>query len=657
MKVFASFDPLKAKLDANTEAQVNALKREIRNILKSYVGWYDPFGEVIQNAIDSVEKRSQNDEANYQASIWIAINIKDNYLTVTDNGVGLDEQKFEQFLAPYFSFKSGNTRGRKGVGATYLAYGFNYIQVCTKTEDYNSVGKMIGAKDWVEDENPAANPKVVYDQSGPVDEKFQEVDRGVSICVRFGKNTYPSDLKWIQTNNASSWMKILRVKTALGAINPNPHIKIYLKVIDREGVITTEEATKIEYLWTNQITTKSACIKDIKKKKDELYEKGRNPDDLPSSLRNNEVIYDSWNHLELAKDLKLEEDDLEICNKYTPLVYCGYVFSTKKWEQFNNSLKVRNKQRILYGGIQIAANNMPQGELIQIPLTRNIGRQNNAHFLIHFNNCEPDLGRKGFQNEIVNFSKNVASKLVELVFKYHKCLKPTTGATGDLLREESIADWKNEMIAHEKNNPIKLINKNFFLPTKAISITSVPTREQDVIALFNQLLAGGVIRGLRIMSTNERFTYDGLYRVIINEPTENHIYEEQINPLGVLEEIVENYREKLPFNSFPKVLEYKYSLDGLIEDISSGIKNSNDIGLVVVWKTGNLWKGNYKITSLLDRNNLNLRQYHGVTHTMTNLTTNQREMDLIVLEELIDYLNNAEQSQIEQIKKYEEEDE
>ena len=43
IKDFAAFDPLKAKLDANTEAQVNALKREIRNILKSYVGWYDPF--------------------------------------------------------------------------------------------------------------------------------------------------------------------------------------------------------------------------------------------------------------------------------------------------------------------------------------------------------------------------------------------------------------------------------------------------------------------------------------------------------------------------------------------------------------------------------------------------------------------------------------
>ncbi|MEQ8756290.1 MAG: hypothetical protein RID09_22645 [Coleofasciculus sp. G1-WW12-02] len=51
---FSSFDPLKVKLTAGTEAQANALRREIENILKSYVGWYDPFCEAIQNAIDSV---------------------------------------------------------------------------------------------------------------------------------------------------------------------------------------------------------------------------------------------------------------------------------------------------------------------------------------------------------------------------------------------------------------------------------------------------------------------------------------------------------------------------------------------------------------------------------------------------------------------------
>ncbi len=57
--------------------------------------------------------------------------------------------------------------------------------------------------------------------------------------------------------------------------------------------------------------------------------------------------------------------------------------------------------------------------------------------------------------------------------------------------------------------------------------------------------------------------------------------------------------DELPFYSHPEILEYKYSLDGLIEDITDESKNSNDINLVIVWETGDLYKGNYHITSLL----------------------------------------------------------
>ncbi len=74
---------------------------------------------------------------------------------------------------------------------------------------------------------------------------------------------------------------------------------------------------------------------------------------------------------------------------------------------------------------------------------------------------------------------------------------------------------------------------------------------------------------------------------------------------------------------------------------------------MVVWETGTLYKGNYRITSLLDADNLSLRQYHGLTHIITNQTTDQKEMDLIVLSELIAHLNNSEESSKNQKAKYE----
>jgi hypothetical protein len=195
-----------------------------------------------------------------------------------------------------------------------------------------------------------------------------------------------------------------------------------------------------------------------------------------------------------------------------------------------------------------------------------------------------------------------------------------------------------------------LSNEHFFKPSNSVSITSEPTREQDVISLFNQLIAGGVIRGIKIMSTNERFTYDGMYRAHFDEPSENHEYGAEKNPLGVGMEIIEEHKG---FTSNPKILEYKFSLDGLIENIEEGSKNSNDINLVVVWKTGQDYKGNYTITSLLDEDNLADRQYHGVTHVMTNVNTGQKEMDLIVLNELIAYLKDPVGERERQIEKYE----
>lgn len=88
-------------------------------------------------------------EANYTPTIRVLVDLDQNSLTVTDNGIGLDKDKSEQFLAPNFSFKSGKTRGHKGVSATYVAYGFNYMRISTKTPGFSASGRIIGARNWL----------------------------------------------------------------------------------------------------------------------------------------------------------------------------------------------------------------------------------------------------------------------------------------------------------------------------------------------------------------------------------------------------------------------------------------------------------------------------------------------------------------------------
>lgn len=75
--------------------------------------------------MDAVERQCEI-EKNHKSKIQIIINLQENSIEVVDNGVGFESTEFKSFLAPNISFKSGNrTRGNKGVGVTYIAYGFN----------------------------------------------------------------------------------------------------------------------------------------------------------------------------------------------------------------------------------------------------------------------------------------------------------------------------------------------------------------------------------------------------------------------------------------------------------------------------------------------------------------------------------------------------
>jgi len=151
---------------------------------------------------------------------------------------------------------------------------------------------------------------------------------------------------------------------------------------------------------------------------DILYNKGKDlKKDLPSRLRNAEVLYDFWNTQELINlmenkrlGISFSEDEKKLIEKYEINVHASYVYTVKIWDNICKKVDYRKNGKLLYGGVQISANNMPQGNLIQIPLNRNIGRQNQLHCVIHFNNCSADLGRKGFSNEINELAKEISKK-------------------------------------------------------------------------------------------------------------------------------------------------------------------------------------------------------------------------------------------------------
>src|ERR1700730_18824162 len=95
--------------------------------------------------------------------------------------------------------------------------------------------------------------------------------------------------------------------------------------------------------------------------------------------------------------------------EYKPDVAVYFVYSTHFWDNFNdNLLGLRFRLRILRGGLQLATQGMIQGDLLGIPLTFGTGYQSTTLVFVHYHGAEPDLGRKGFQPELVTLAGKLA---------------------------------------------------------------------------------------------------------------------------------------------------------------------------------------------------------------------------------------------------------
>jgi hypothetical protein len=635
-----TWDPLYTSENVGTEIISAGQKRQIANILKSYVGNYDAFSELIQNAMDAVDRRRRElRESSYKPHLWLTIDLKENSFSITDNGVGFKEQEFRSFLAPNISFKDGiRTRGNKGVGATYIAYGFDYMQFGTKGNGHEFTGLIKGGRDWVEDHNGiVTRPMVVASKS--TDEAFISLERGSTFKIKFGgKSTRPKDLSWYGATTPEQWLYLLLLKTPLGSIpfseDKSEPIKFTLTVINKSSKSSAINDVDARYIFPHNKIASSVDLKEILAYQKKLSDQGKDMSKLPTKYFKLHGIYEFYLTEELEKFRNLDDDEKQLIKDFSIEAYGYFVYSTSVWDQLNDvTAKLRKGFRVLRGGLQLANNQMLQGEQIVIPLTSNTGYQNQSHVIVQFKGADPDLGRKGFQPELKDVAEKIAVGIVNRLKVWRNQLKSDSGEKIDIEKEASLHDWVKEQERHEEKCPLVLTNKNFFAPINEISVTSTPRSEQDVIVLFNQLVAGGVIRGLKLLSTSQTQQYDGLFKYVIKEPLENHVFDKELNPLGVQE--MHHTKE---LTRSPKVLEYKYSIDGLIAEFENGEKKEKDIHLAVAWDLGSAWRKNYEATSLLDLDNIHQRDFHGLTHI---LHTSTSKFYVIALKELIDYLNDV----------------
>lgn len=643
--MITDIDPLEDSPELSDSHKIDSKRREIKNIIKSYVGMFDVFSETIQNALDSIERMQKN--SSDRGEITIEIDLDRNTFTITDNGTGFSELELKKFLAPNVSFNKGpnlGTRGNKGVGATYLAFGFDRFIIRTKSENFFAECEFNDGRNWVEDtESQFERPKLRTCNSK--NNNFAALARGASVTIGFG-TTYsrPKTLNYFQATSASQWSALLRCKTPLGILS-NTQKNILCTLLVHKNDSIDECVVDLSYPYPHEIINNCLDLDEYQRWQFKIITEGKSPTNIPSQFKKRTGIYKQYSKDDLKKlSPNYSVSEINLINQHDIWAYAFFAHSTNVWDVINDDkFGLRKKYRIMKGGLQLANNTMIQGDPIIIPLSSNMGYQNQCHVVVHLTNAEPDLGRKGFQPEIKDLCESIASSIVNNLKKFRELLRENSNYSGLDEKEKTLYEWIQQQEEYQKNHPLILSNQHFFKPKNEISILSIPQSEQDVVALFNQLIAGGVIRSIELMSSSQRMQYDGVYRYRVDKDNGVYVYDETKNPLGVFLEHIKDFQTQ------PKILEYKFNLDNLIQEFHNEEKRAKDINLAVCWEIGDKWKEDFDCISLLDTDNISHRRFHGITHSLKNQVS---EMDLIVLSDLIEYLSNPIKSQARQKELY-----
>ena len=365
-----SWDPLEAADGTDQELLSAAKKREIKNILKSYVSNYDPFSELLQNAMDAVERRRAAGDV-FSPKILVKIDLQENSLEVVDNGCGFSEPEFKSFLAPSISFKSGGkTRGNKGVGVTYVAYGFNDLTIRTKNKAFSFDGALSRGREWVEDvEGIVPRPKMEKIESKS--ELFDAIDQGTSFKLKFsGQKIRPSNLAWYQAQTAEQWLYLLLIKTPLGHINladlNSSAVEFDLTVVSSEGLVTQESNQPARYKYPNAeiaASQKLGTIKDIQQK---ALDAGKDVNSAIQKFKQSNGLYEIYDQKSIKSLITPNDQEATLIDTFGISAYGYFAYSTEVWDQLNDKkAKLRRGLRVLKGGLQLAraeTHSEPEGQ-------------------------------------------------------------------------------------------------------------------------------------------------------------------------------------------------------------------------------------------------------------------------------------------------------
>jgi hypothetical protein len=554
---------------AELEFVERRIKKRIQEVVRSYRNSWDPYSELVQNSVDAINRRFRilNDpdfhlyeqyreemgdlesDPSYRGRLHLDINAQDKTITICDNGVGMMKQDIENFLLPEGTDKQvGQEYGFKGYGLTYAAFISDHADIISGhflESDSDGRISLKGLFEWLCDEN-----EDVEFPDGPIpdvtDADVLSDDWSTKIHIQLAEeysNHFPSvsacdhTLDYARSNEYLDGLEyMLRTHTAIGNTRPLFN-KAPIVPIDVTADVTfpdgsTEEGIEIPYQYYHpkdhdQISFLSFGFKEYF----DEYKK-------PTFDKDFRALYHA------VKD--------EVVGSRSP-IQCDFALTaiaSSRLSDIESSMgldEIESSDIGISYGVHLAIDGMPLGLRVDNWDAKG-GNIKRYHIVVNAEldvSNQLDSGRKGISRY---YGRLISDKALELI------------GSESVDGSQPFASYASRHLDHGRGRPRGGLPPQDFqakisdtrdvgseqsdeLKTAISSISNLiycPTDEQEVVALFYQLLTHEIIKGYKVVyHAGPGVVYDAAYEYEIECDSENVYPNDQI---GIGRVLVEDLR-------------------------------------------------------------------------------------------------------------------
>lgn len=655
----------------------NRLRKSIQEIVRSYRNSWDPYSETIQNSVDAINRRFRilNDpdyhlyhecrdnfdiesDPSYEGRISITIDAERNLIDIRDNGVGMKQNEIEKFLLPRGTDKEvGQEYGFKGYGLTYASFISTYTDIKSRhfLQDTDSASRISieGLFNWMYDDSGDVE---FPDSPRPDVESTTDMPDEWNTIVRIKlAEQYSGEFPAISAcDDAMSYARdeqyldgleyMLRTHTAIGNTRPLFNkapivpIEVSLDVTFPNG--ESKEDINIPYRYYHPKDHDQ--IEFLSFSFDEYFDEYKKPD-FDKDFR---ALYHTVNDVTVGTQNPIE-CDFAIC-----------AVASSRLSDIESSMGLSEIESSDIGityGVHLAIDGMPLG--LRVDNWDSKGGNIKRYYVVI--NAELDVsnqldsGRKGISRY---YGRLISDKALDLI------------SSEAIDGSEPFASYASSHLDHGRGrSPGGLPPQDFSTKVQDVrengsdqdddekevisevsNLIYLPTNEQEVVALFYQMLSKEIIKGYKtVYNAGSSSVYDAAFEYEIECSDDNsypgdelgigRVMVEDLDSMGLDSYRHEDHYQRTTYH--PELcVEFKQSVGGLLDEVinrpSRSNKDINAIDLLVCWDES-IPSSIPQTSYTLDPKNNDRRIFHGTTHSLGITNPERTDIPCIVLRDVL----------------------